>query len=180
MADLESPSSTPWWQVVLVGRNPRTTLVRLVVTAVLVYFGFKASVQPIVVSGVSMLPTYRDGRRLFVNKLAFRLSPPKRGEVVAIREAGNHLFLLKRIIALPGERLRIRAGQVFIDGEPLEEPYLRPPAPGVRNPAAWEVQELELGPDEFYVIGDNRSMRREDHYFGRVNRERVVGRLINP
>lgn len=180
MADPDSPSSAPWWQVLLVGRNPKTTLVRLLVTAGLVFFGFKATVQPIVVSGISMLPTYKDGRRLYINKLAFRLKEPHRGEVVAIREAGNQLFLLKRIIGLPGERLRIRAGRVFINGERLEEPYLLPPAPGVRNPAAWEIPELELGPDELYVIGDNRSMRQEDHYFGRVRLSRVVGRPINP
>jgi signal peptidase I len=180
MSAPESSSPAPWWQVVIIGRRPGVTLIRLLVTAVLVYFGFRASIQPIAVSGISMLPSYRDGRRLFVNKLAYRFGTPKRGEVIAIREAGEHLYLLKRVIALPGERIQIRAGQVFIDGAALEEPYLRPPAPGVRNPAAWEVEELQLGPDELYVIGDNRSMRREDHYFGRVGMSRVVGRLLNP
>jgi signal peptidase I len=180
MSESDSNSPIPWWQVVIVGRNPRTTLVRLVVTAVLVYFGFRASVQPIVVSGISMAPTHRDGRRLFVNRLAYRFSPPRRGDVIAIREAGEKLFLLKRVIALPGERIRIVNGQVLIDDQVLDEPYLLPPAAGVRNPSPWNVDEVHLRADELYVIGDNRSMRKEDHYFGRVDFPRVVGRLFNP
>ena len=65
-------------------------------------------------------------------------------------------------------------------GEPLEEPYLLPPTNGVRNPARWNVPEVRLEEDEHYVIGDNRSMRQDDHYFGIVGRDRIVGRLMNP
>lgn len=175
---LETPA--PWWQVLAIGRNPRTTLVRLAITLVLVFFGFRWSVQPILVQGISMQPTYRDGQRRFLNQLAYRFAPPRRGDVIGIREAGKQVLLLKRVIGLPGERLRIVQGTVFIDGEALEEPYLLSPTNGVRNPAPWNVPELRLGQDEHYVIGDNRSMRQADHYFGIVDSSRIVGRLINP
>jgi signal peptidase I len=170
----------PWWQVMAIGRNPRTTLVRLAVTLVLVLVGFPMSIQPILVQGISMQPTYRDGQRRFLNKLAYRFSPPQRGDVIGIREAGKQVLLLKRVVGLPGESLRIVQGTVLINGEPLEEPYLLPPTNGVRNPAPWNLQEVRLGQDEHYVIGDNRSMRQTDHYFGIVERERIVGRLIRP
>ena len=163
-----------------IGRNPRTTLVRLAVTLALVLIGFPMSVQPILVQGISMQPTYRDGQRRFLNKLAYRFSPPQRGDVIGIREAGKQVLLLKRVVGLPGESLRIVQGTVLINGEPLEEPYLLPPTNGVRNPAPWNLQEVRLGQDEHYVIGDNRSMRQTDHYFGIVERERIVGRLIRP
>jgi len=163
-----------------IGRNPRTTLVRLAVTLALVLVGFPMSIQPILVQGISMQPTYRDGQRRFLNKLAYRFSPPQRGDVIGIREAGKQVLLLKRVVGLPGERLRIVQGTVLINGDPLEEPYLLPPTNGVRNPAPWNLQEVRLGQDEHYVIGDNRSMRQTDHYFGIVERERIVGRLIRP
>lgn len=163
-----------------IGRNPRTTLVRLAVTLALVLIGFPMSIQPILVQGISMQPTYRDGQRRFLNKLAYRFSPPQRGDVIGIREAGKQVLLLKRVVGLPGESLRIVQGTVLINGEPLEEPYLLPPTNGVRNPAPWNLQEVRLGGDEHYVIGDNRSMRQTDHYFGIVERDRIVGRLIRP
>ena len=163
-----------------IGRNPRTTLVRLAITLVLVFVGFRMSIQPILVQGISMQPTYRDGQRRFLNKLAYRFAEPMRGDVIGIREAGKQVLLLKRVVGLPGERLRIVQGTVLINGDPLEEPYLLPPTNGVRNPAPWNLQEVRLGQDEHYVIGDNRSMRQTDHYFGIVERERIVGRLIRP
>jgi signal peptidase I len=170
----------PWWQVMVIGRNPRTTLVRLAITLVLVFIGFRMSIQPILVQGISMQPTYRDGQRRFLNKLAYRFAPPQRGDVIGIREAGKQVLLLKRVIGLPGERLRIVQGTVLINGEPLEEPYLLPPTNGVQNPARWNVSEVRLEDGDHYVIGDNRSMRQDDHYFGIVSRDRIVGRLIQP
>ena len=170
----------PWWQVMAIGRNPRTTLVRLAITLVLVFVGFRMSIQPIRVQGISMQPTYRDGQRRFLNKLAYQFATPQRGDVIGIQEAGKQVLLLKRVIALPGERLRIVQGTVLINGEPLEEPYLLPPTNGVQNPARWNVEEVQLQDGDHYVIGDNRSMRQGDHYFGIVNENRIVGRLMNP
>ena len=170
----------PWWQVMVIGRHPRTTLVRLAITLVLVFIGFRVSIQPIRVQGISMQPTYQDGQRRFLNKLAYRFAPPQRGDVIGIREAGKQVLLLKRVIGLPGERLRIVQGTVLINGEPLEEPYLLPPTNGVRNPARWNVSEVRLEAGDHYVIGDNRSMRQDDHYFGIVSQDRIVGRLMSP
>ena len=171
----EPPRRAPWWQIVTVGRNPKVTAIRLLVLVALVFFAFRYVVLPIRVTGVSMQPTYRDGQKLYINSLSLWLHPPQRGDILAIRTSGIHNLLLKRVIALPGERVRIVRGQVLIDGEPLDEPYLH-------NPAPWDWPkgraEEVMGPDEFLMIGDNRTMRVDEHEFGAAQRSRLVGRVL--
>jgi signal peptidase I len=96
---------------------------------------------------------------------------PSRGDIVAIKLAGPHVLYLKRIIALPGERISLSAGQVYINGMPLPEPY-------VRNKSGWDVPEVTLTTREYFVIGDNRGMRAKDHDFGRVDVSRIAGKVV--
>ena len=91
---------------------------------------------------------------------------------MAITLKGGKAVLVKRIIGLPGERVRIDEGQVMIDDQPLDEPYCVYRLP-------WNINETRLGPDEVFVIGDNRSMLEKHHDFGRADRDRILGRLIN-
>jgi signal peptidase I len=118
-----------------------------------------------------MLPTYRDGGLYLVNRLAYLGREPRRGDVVAIRLAGPRVLFVKRIIGLPGERVRLEAGVVYIDDRPLDEPY-------VVHRAAWLMREKKLGHLEYFVAGDNRGMPIEQHELGSVNRDRVVGRML--
>jgi signal peptidase I len=90
---------------------------------------------------------------------------------VAIRLAGPHVVYIKRVIGLPGERLKIVQGQVYINDSALVEPYVRDRRP-------WEVPEITLTGSEYYVIGDNRGMRASDHDFGRVNAQRILGGIV--
>ena len=121
--------------------------------------------------GISMLPTYESGSLNFVNRLAYLYDKPDRGDVVGIKLAGPHVLYVKRIIALPGERVFLTGGQVYVNGVPLSEPYVRD-----RNP--WDVPEVTLTGREYFVIGDNRGMRVKDHDFGRVDVSRIVGRVV--
>ncbi len=164
-------SSAPWWQVVLVGRKPRRTLLRIVVLIVGVLLLRQFVVLPVRVDGISMLPTYKSNGVNLVNRLAYVFGKPQRGEVVAIRMAGEHIMLLKRIVGLPGETIEFRRGELFINGEPLEEPYLK-------LPWRWNMPPVKVEPDEFYVVGDNRSMAWADHKQGRAPRAKIVGRAI--
>lgn len=169
-----TPETTPppWWQVLLIGRNPARTAIRLLVTVALVLGLYQVSVRRIVVQRVSMEPTYKEGQKLWVNRLAYRFGEPLRGDVVAVKTTGESVLLLKRVIGLPGERFNIIGGHVFIDGEELAEPYVqRPKAP-------WIYPEVTLGPDEYMVIGDNREMPMKDHEFGRTKRDRILGRIV--
>src|SRR5437879_2651827 len=110
---------------IVFGRRPRRTLVRLVVLvgASALIFGFV--LVPVRITGISMEPTYHDRRINFVNRLAYVWSKPKRGDVVAIKTTGLHIMYLKRIVALPGETISIKKGIVMINGQPLNEPYVK-------------------------------------------------------
>jgi signal peptidase I len=153
------------------GRNPRRTLVRIAVLAALSAATFGWALTPTRVQGISMEPTYRDSTFNLVNRLVYRFRDPARGDVVAIRLAGPHVLYIKRIVGLPGERVRIVEGVVRIDGAPLEEPYVVDKQP-------WEYAEVTVGPREYFVMGDNRRMKIGDHDFGRVDARRILGKLV--
>ena len=137
---------------VVFGRHPKRTLVRLVCMVTLTVVLFRVVLIPIRVSGPSMYPTYHDGKVDLVNHLAYRWSKPKRGDVVAFRvpEEGN-VVLLKRIVGLPGERVRLDHGIVVINGQRLDEPYA-----WVGKRGSSTGVELALKEDRYFVIGDNR------------------------
>ena len=154
------------------GRDPRRTAWRAgaLVIASLVLFG--VVLRPVRTHGISMVPTIADGRLIFVNRLAYALGrPPLRGDIVAIRMAGPNVLYVKRIVGVPFERVGIVGGQVFVDGRPLAEPY-------VRHRAQWEYATVTLSEAEYLVVGDNRGMQQDLHDFGRTSRERIVGKVV--
>lgn len=154
------------------GSSPRRALLRGAALALGLFLASRFVLMPLRAVGPSMLPTYGEGQWLLVNRLAYHLREPSRGDVVAIRLGGGRAALVKRIVGLPGERVRIVEGTVQIDGAPLDEPY-------VRHRRPWHVDEAVLGADEYYVIGDNRGMPAASHDFGRTTRARLLGPLVN-
>ena len=118
-----------------------------------------------------MEPTYHDSTLKFINRAVYRVRQPERGDVIAIRLAGPNVIYVKRIIALPTERVAIVDGTVEINGTPLVEPYVKQRAP-------WNYPEVTVGAREYFVIGDNRSMRMSEHDFGRVDARRILGKLL--
>ncbi len=160
-----------WLLVALIGRNPRRTLWRILVLVVTCFVVFKFALLPIRVEGASMLPTYREHTVNFVNRLAYVFHEPRRGDVVAIRLAGPSIMFMKRIVGLPGETVAFHEGHAFINGQALDEPY-------VKFPCDWERPPVTLGPDQYFVVGDNRSMPKEDHTMGEPHRNRFVGKVL--
>jgi len=156
---------------IAIGRDPRRTLIRIGVLIVISFVTFGWLLTPVRVRGISMEPTYRDSSLKLVNRMIYRLRPPQRGDVVAIRLAGPSVLYVKRIIALPGERVSIVDGIVEVNGTPLPEPY-------VQKRAAWNYPEVTVGPREYFVIGDNRGMKITDHDFGRADARRILGMLL--
>jgi signal peptidase I len=170
MADDDS-SSPPLWQRLIWGRNLTRTLIRAAVLGTLVFLCFRFVILPARITGCSMEPTYHDGKVHFINRLAFVRQKPQRGDVVAVRFSGRSVMLLKRVIGLPGERIAIKDGVVFINGDPLDEPYVK-----FREP--WQLSERKIGDDEYYVIGDNRGMEMANHVFGAAQADRIIGRAL--
>ena len=161
----------PTLRDIAIGRRPRRTLVRITVLAVLSFITFGWLLTPVRVRGISMEPTYYDSSLKLVNRIIYRFRAPQRGDVVAIRLAGPGVLYVKRIIALPTERVSIVDGVVEINGTPLAEPY-------VQKRSAWNYPEVTVGAREYFVIGDNRSMKISDHDFGRVDARRILGMLL--
>jgi signal peptidase I len=156
-----------WLEAILIGRRPKWTLVRLatIIIAAFVLFGFV--LIPIRVTGISMYPTYPDRRINFINRLAYLHHEPQRGDVVGIRLAGEHLMLMKRIIGLPGEIISFSIGVLFINGQPIEEPY-------IKLKSNWDLPPTQLREHEYYYVGDNRPVSTR----GVVARRRIVGRVL--
>lgn len=193
--EVKKPFLPNWLRIVLIGRRPRFTLVRIVVLAVVAFILFGFILLPVRIGGPSMLPTYRAGGVNVVNRLAYLRHEPRRGDVVTIRISGTeysvrelftdltHLQLefgrlfrpstiyMKRVVGLPGETIGFAGGKLVVDGKPIEEPYLK-------FSCYWERPPQKLGPNQFFVVGDNRAMRMEDHTFGAAERGRIVGKVM--
>ncbi|MBE3576732.1 MAG: signal peptidase I [Limnochordales bacterium] len=130
--------------------------------------------RPFTVEGPSMYPTLRSGERLIVDELSYRFGSPERGDVIVFRYPSNpRQFFVKRLVALPGEVVAIRDGQVWVNGQPLPEDYLPEETWGEFGPVV--VPE-----DHYFVLGDNRnnSADSRDPRVGFIPRKLVVGRAI--
>jgi signal peptidase I len=168
------PDTTPrpsWLRTILIGRRPKRTLVRIVVVVATAFVVFNYALLPIRVEGSSMLPTYRNHGINFINRLAYRHHDPQRGDVVAVRTTGLHNMYMKRVIGLPGETVAFHNGHAVINGQVLKEPY-------VKFACDWELPPEVLGPDEFFCVGDNRSMNPSEHFMFRAPRSRIVGKVL--
>jgi signal peptidase I len=120
---------------------------------------------PVKVSGESMQPNYEDGQPALINRLAYISHSPKRGDVVGLRVGDE--FYLKRIVGLPGERIAFQRDTVLINGQPLRETY------HVR-PLLWRLAPQVLGANEYYVMGDNRTMSK----LGPVRGDIIIGKAV--
>ncbi len=171
------PPPAPLWQRLVIGRKPKRTLLRAVALFVTAIVVFKFILLPVRIDGTSMEPAYHDHAINFINRLAYLGRPPRRGDVVGVRLSpphglsGPHVMYFKRLIGLPGETVAIRRGVVFINGQPLEEPY-------VRAREAWEESPRTLKAGEYFIIGDNRGMPKYLHEHGIVDADRIVGKVL--
>ncbi len=155
----------------IIGRRPRRTLVRALVVAMVAYVIFGHIFRPVWVRGGSMEPTIRDGTLRLVNLQAFRRRNPRRGDIVVIRIAGPGMYYLKRVLAVPGDRIRFSEGRLWLNGEIQNEPY-------VRKTGDWTTAEYTLDPGEYYVAGDNRTSPMNEHATGIADRPNILGALL--
>lgn len=135
-------------------------------------------IQPFYVKGASMEPNFYDYEYLIIDEISFRFREPQRGEVVVFRSPSNwYDYYIKRIIALPKERILIKDGEVYIYNEKFkngikldESDYLES---GVRTPGNID---LTLNKDEYFVMGDNRNSSLDSRSFGPIKRNQIIGR----
>ncbi len=143
-------------------------LVETVALSIILFLVINAVSARIRVDGFSMEPTLQSGEFVVVNKLAYRFAEPARGDVVVFHFPRNpDQEYIKRVIGLPGDRISVADGTVFINGFPLDEPYVKSP-PAYEN--EWVVSESGL-----FVLGDNRNNSSDSHNWGEVPLELIVG-----
>ncbi len=132
------------------------------------------SVTRFTVEGDSMRPGLGSGHHLLVSRLAYRRSPPSRGEVIVLHDPGQPgVRCIKRIIGLPGEHLRMNKGHVFIDGRALEEPYVE----GKDHADSPSPNQWILADDQYFVLGDRRHDSRDSRSFGPIQRGHIIGKV---
>ena len=124
------------------------------------------------VSGFSMAPHIESGEYVLIDTIAYRFGTPDRGDIVAFRHDGDppEVFI-KRVIGLPGDRIRIDRGTVLIDGTPLREPY-------IKFADTRSFPEVTVPPHSVYVLGDNRANSEDSRFFGPVNDRLIIGRAL--
>ncbi len=144
---------------------------RVVLLALAAILIFHYVAAPFRIRGASMAPTYPSRGFTFGCRQPWLLSEPERGDVVIIRFAGNQVALLKRIVALPGEKVEFRDGKLYVNNSPVAEPY-------VKKECDWDLAPRTIDPEHYYVVGDNRSGRLQNHRFGQVHRDRIIGQPI--
>jgi signal peptidase I len=168
-ADLAPPRPAP-----APARRPRSALRQVaetVLITVIVYSALDFATGRFRVNGPSMQPNLHTGQFVLADRTAYLLGPPRRGDVVVVRPppAPDEAFI-KRVIGLPGETVAVAGGVVRVDGRPLVEPYIAAPP---NYAGAWT-----LAPDEYLVLGDNRTNSSDSHIWGPVRRDAILGKAL--
>lgn len=141
-------------------------------------------VQPNEVNGNSMVPNFQNRERILTDKLSYQFGEPKRGDVVVFKAPAsepcseNECEYIKRIIGIPGDRVMVFGGQVYLNGELLKQDFL--PADFVTEPGAFSQEgvEIEVPEDSYLVFGDNRSHSRDGREFGPISRKLILGKAF--
>lgn len=158
--EVREPRSTRLWL--------RDMAVSLIASFLIITFVY----QPVKVEGTSMLPRLEDQDRLFINKFIYHFETIHRGDVVVFYYPRDpRKSYIKRVIALPGDDLRIDDGRVFVNGERVREPYVPRRFRDERS-----VGEMVVPAGEYYVMGDHRSISSDSRDFGPVDRSLIYGK----
>lgn len=134
-------------------------------------------VQPHEVKGNSMYPAFLDGERLLTDKITYRLNEPRRGDVIVFQAPPDRSKdFIKRIIALPEETIQVKDTKVYVNNQLLDEVYTSLDI--LTQPGAFltEGKTYTLGPDEYFVMGDNRDHSSDSRSWGTIKKKEIIGK----
>ncbi len=152
-------------------KRPLRDILETLLLAVFLYFGINAVSARVRVDGYSMNPSLENGEYILVNKLAYKLGAPSRGDIIVFSYPHDpSQDLIKRVIGLPGDTVVVENGRVLVNGLQLEEPYIAS-APFYNG--TWQVDEGSL-----FVLGDNRNESKDSHEWGLLPMDNVIGKAV--
>ncbi len=155
-------------------RQPPEVFIREIIETLLLTFFIFWLVHSLVgryrIDGSSMNPTLLDGEYLVINNLSYLLDEPEVGDIVVFRHPRNELNLIKRVIGLPGDSVRVDNGTVWVNGQTLDEPYI---ADSPNYSGEWDVPA-----DTIFVLGDNRNNSSDSHSWGFLPEENLLGKAF--
>jgi signal peptidase I len=178
MPEVETPQPTVRHETKQPGSRPlpvvavwaRDLLVSLAISAFIIIFLY----QPVKVEGTSMMPGLEDQERIFVNKFVYRWEPIQRGDIVVFRyPRDTSKSYIKRVIGVAGDRIRIDSGEVYVNGEALDEDYVPSDYADARS-----YSEIVVPSNCFFVLGDHRTMSNDSRDFGPVNERFIYGKAV--
>ncbi len=152
-------------------RSALREFVETVVFTLLIYFLVRHFLfENYKVVGHSMDLTLHDNQYLVVNKLGYRLHEPQRGDIIVFRDPRDpERKLIKRIIGLPDDTLEIQQGQIFVNGQLLNEPY-------TQSPGRYSMPSTLIPAGHYFVLGDNRNNSSDSHNWGTLPRDEIIGK----
>lgn len=141
-----------------------------VLIAVIVFLGLQFTIGTFKVYGTSMLPGILPDDYIIVSKIDYRLHKPERGDIIVLKSPrGENTDLIKRIIALPGDTIEIRNGQIFVNNSLISEPYIKE-APTYKYP------KQTLPENNYFVLGDNRNVSADSHLGWYALSDDIIGK----
>jgi signal peptidase I len=151
-----------------------STMVIILLLSLVAYFFFsRFVVMTVVVQGRSMAPTLRDGEHLMLNRMAYLLGTPARGDLVVLKDPGHSDYAVKRVVGLPGDALYFDKGEVYLNGRKLRERYLGNGLPTFTPDFKKKCVALTAG--EYFVLGDNRGNSEDSRFYGAIRQSAILG-----
>jgi len=143
---------------------------KIFILAIAIFFLLQTTIQTSVVVGISMEPSVHQGQRLIVNKVVYRFYQPERGDVIVLHPPNNQgEDHIKRIIAIPGDTVEVKMGEVYVNGLQLDEPY-------IKDSPKYTFHQIKMPENEYFVLGDNRNNSSDSHNVGTLPRQNIVGK----
>jgi len=142
-----------------------------VILALAIFLLLQLTVQNFIVVGASMQPNFQNGERVVISKLAYKFGEPERGDVIVFHPPNDQEEdYIKRVIALPGEAIEVNDGVVYINDQPLDEPY-------IKDSPDYTLSEQRVPSNEYFVLGDNRNNSNDSHNGWTVPQQNIIGKV---
>ena len=135
--------------------------------------------QPHKVSGASMIPTFQNGDFILTDKVSYKVGEPENGDIIVLKNPRNESQdFIKRIIATPGQTLKVQESSVFVDGVKISENYLPAQTPTRSGSFLREGETIKVAPNQYFVFGDNRNHSSDSREWGSITKEEIVGKVF--